>query len=89
MVYMPNITVTGSLFRMGSALYGGAFYSSGLPAGTNMTVLFKDCDFISNEAGKSGASIYFDEMDLYNMMVDDVRFTKNQGRRYGDNLFVR
>jgi hypothetical protein len=74
---------------MGSALYGGAFYSSGLPAGTNMTVLFKDCDFISNEAGKSGASIYFDEMDLYNMMVDDVRFTKNQGRRYGDNLFVR
>ena len=62
---------------MGTALYGGAIYSSGLPAGTNMTIKIKDCDFISNEAAVSGAAMFFDELDVYDIVLDDVRFVKN------------
>ena len=75
MPFTPVVEISGSSFRMGAASFGGAVYY-GFPSAGKMTqsssiqgltLIVSNSSFSYNNAQQSGAAIYLDNLNYYDL----------------------
>jgi hypothetical protein len=88
-IYAPLLNISSCSFKMGMANYGAAVYIAGLPLKSNLSLYVNDTEFYYNKAVINGGAFYFDDLDLYNISINNVNFKENLVGLYGDNIYAK